>query len=819
MPLIENDTGYEQAMIDLAKAVELWGGEASMIAGWRTELYDRPTGNSAGTTDRYFYDTSGKKFRSRAEIARALGLSGAPAVRIKGEGMSGALQPGEKPATFQFRWDDGSEEEGTLKSRGLTRDFLGSSKAFEIGGDFREFDARNVLGDTKVCRPARVPRRWRPILENFYVLPATREQSGPSHEWPRCNCAYDAEAGKSGCGECSDCVNRDLYVECALDCCGGGEPLDAEPETCVECAPARAARASTRQRRTDGRRKPCGNTVIQRRAFPPMEIFDTGDDNRGFGLRCRIDVKAGTMLGEYRGEVIDAAELQRRKETRDAADPFYIAALGDGLAIDAGRKGAYARFANHSCAPNCALEKWRVGEEPRLVLVARGAIPANTELTYDYNAGGGVADVTVAQQCRCGAPNCAGAIGAKVDKDQLVVPRGYVEDDPDAESDDDDGALRPAATPMGQVEGGCRSWTDDEVDALKEAVAARGTRDWEGVLADYFEHTGRTKSQLVSKWANVKKRDAAAAAAADAANDRLAGGAKKRKAKQGEPAPPKKKKKPARSAPVAAAVDGPSAAAWAADAHAALVGAAAAPGADAGLELAEALFAAATRADERAGTKDLHCFCRLPEDCAMPDAEGEPVDGDTALVNCDGCECWVHPRCVRLAALPDDDAPFFCATCCLERGDAAPFRRIGEEPGRVWKTWAPAATAETVAAALAAFEASGKADALQYARLARDFVAKVGAEAERWAGRCDAALASSAKPKALAELVCEGQTLEVVDEPRMAKVKAALLASLEPAAAADVSTSAESPSSSTTPADAPAAEAPPDAMTDMLGLP
>ncbi|KAK7233416.1 histone-lysine N-methyltransferase [Aureococcus anophagefferens] len=808
MPLIENDTGYEQAMIDLAKAVELWGGEASMIAGWRTELYDRPTGNSAGTTDRYFYDTSGKKFRSRAEIARALGLSGAPAVRIKGEGMSGALQPGEKPATFQFRWDDGSEEEGTLKSRGLTRDFLGSSKAFEIGGDFREFDARNVLGDTKVCRPARVPRRWRPILENFYVLPATREPSGPSHEWPRCNCAYDAETGTSGCGECSDCVNRDLYVECALDCCGGGEPLDAEPETCVECAPARAARASTRQRRTDGRRKPCGNTVIQRRAFPPMEIFDTGDDNRGFGLRCRVDVKAGTMLGEYRGDVIDAAELQRRKETRDAADPFYIAALGDGLAIDAGRKGAYARFANHSCAPNCALEKWRVGEEPRLVLVARGAIPANTELTYDYNAGGGVADVTVAQQCRCGAPNCAGAIGAKVDKDQLVVPRGYVEDDPDAESDDDDGALRPAATPMGQVEGGCRSWTDDEVDALKEAVAARGTRDWEGVLADYFEHTGRTKSQLVSKWANVKKRDAAAAAAADAANDRLAGGAKKRKAKPGEPAPPKKKKKPARAA---RPLGGGRAAGR-------FVGAAA-RAADAGLQLAEALFAAATRADERAGTKDLHCFCRLPEDCAMPDAEGEPMDGDAALVNCDGCECWVHPRCVRLAALPDDDAPFFCATCCLERGDDAPFRRIGEEPGRVWKTWAPAATAETVAAALAAFEASGKADALQYARLARDFVAKVGAEAERWAGRCDAALASSAKPKALAELVCEGQTLEVVDEPRMAKAKAALLASLERAAAADVSTSAESPSSSTTPADAPAAEAPPDAMTDTLGPP
>lgn len=144
-----------------------------------------------------------------------------------------------------------------------------------------------------------------------------------------------------------------------------------------------------------------------------MEIFDTGDMSRGHGLRSRIACAKGTMLGEYRGEVIDAAELQKRREERDPADPFYIAALGDGLSIDAGTRGAYARFANHSCAPNCELQKWRVGEEPRLVLVAARDIPALEELTYDYNAGGGTQDVTVAQACRCGAPNCAGAIGAK----------------------------------------------------------------------------------------------------------------------------------------------------------------------------------------------------------------------------------------------------------------------------------------------------------------------------------------------------------------------------------------------------------------------
>ena len=48
------------------------------------------------------------------------------------------------------------------------------------------------------------------------------------------------------------------------------------------------------------------------------------------------------------------------------------------------------------------------------------------------------------------------------------------------------------------------------------------------------------------------------------------------------------------------------------------------------------------------------------------------------------------------------------------------------------------------------------------------------AEAFHLAGRCDAALASSAKPKALAELVCEGQTLELVDDTLLDSLRDAL---------------------------------------------
>ena len=171
---------------------------------------------------------------------------------------------------------------------------------------------------------------------------------------------------------------------------------------------------------------PCANTVIQRRAYPPVEVYDTG--TMGFGLRGRVAIHKGQKIGEYRGEVVDQNELLERRCKRKAEDPSYIAALGDGLSIDAGnrgvleralreplvcsrrpvpsrrrrrvdavsamasrrqRDGASAWLTTHRCAPNCKLEKWRVGEEPRLVLVALRDIPPQEELScYDHNAGG-----------------------------------------------------------------------------------------------------------------------------------------------------------------------------------------------------------------------------------------------------------------------------------------------------------------------------------------------------------------------------------------------------------------------------------------------
>lgn len=48
-------------------------------------------------------------------------------------------------------------------------------------------------------------------------------------------------------------------------------------------------------------------------------------------------------------------------------------------------QGALGRFINHSCDPNCETQKWLVHGELAIGLFATKDIPADTELTFDYN--------------------------------------------------------------------------------------------------------------------------------------------------------------------------------------------------------------------------------------------------------------------------------------------------------------------------------------------------------------------------------------------------------------------------------------------------
>lgn len=93
-------------------------------------------------------------------------------------------------------------------------------------------------------------------------------------------------------------------------------------------------------------------------------------------------------------------------------------AFDQNMIIDA-TTGSIARFVNHSCNPNCRMEKWIVHGQPRMALFA-GEKPIMTgeELTYDYNFDPFSAKNV--QKCLCGSANCRGVLGPKVPK----IPKG-----------------------------------------------------------------------------------------------------------------------------------------------------------------------------------------------------------------------------------------------------------------------------------------------------------------------------------------------------------------------------------------------------------
>ncbi|XP_003707627.2 nuclear receptor binding SET domain protein isoform X1 [Megachile rotundata] len=199
-------------------------------------------------------------------------------------------------------------------------------------------------------------------------------------------CDCDAE-WNNPCAPGTDCLNRILLVECSPGICPAGPK--------------------------------CNNQAFVRRQYPAMEPFHTVA--RGWGLRSLEFIKAGQFVIEYVGEVIDEAEykrrLHRKKELKN--ENFYFLTIDNNRMIDAEPKGNLSRFMNHSCSPNCETQKWTVNGDTRIGLFALCDIEPGEELTFNYNL---ACDGETRKPCLCGAPNCSGFIGLKVQKPQATTP-------------------------------------------------------------------------------------------------------------------------------------------------------------------------------------------------------------------------------------------------------------------------------------------------------------------------------------------------------------------------------------------------------------
>ncbi|KAI9138418.1 hypothetical protein BKA69DRAFT_774415 [Paraphysoderma sedebokerense] len=213
-----------------------------------------------------------------------------------------------------------------------------------------------------------------------------------------CSCNYEhgIDPIMEACGE--DCINRTLFIECQKGFCPSG--------------------------------KYCQNRRFQKKQYAPVDIIKT--EKKGFGLVTLVDLPPNTFVYEYIGEVITLNNFLKRTRlySQEGHKHFYFMSLKKDEIIDATKRGCVARFINHSCNPNCATQKWIVGNRLRIGLFTLKYVPAGTELTFDYKFERYGAE---AQTCYCGEPNCKGTIGTSK-KDIDVSAIDDLEDD---EEDDE----------------------------------------------------------------------------------------------------------------------------------------------------------------------------------------------------------------------------------------------------------------------------------------------------------------------------------------------------------------------------------------------
>lgn len=212
-------------------------------------------------------------------------------------------------------------------------------------------------------------RTFEKIRSNKYI---SIKKSALKKSSSKCDCSAD-----SSCG--ADCINRMLFIQCISGNC----VCDVN----------------------------CTNNKFQALIPISIEVFITPD--KGWGVKTKSNIDSGSFIIQYVGDVISEREYKHRLETQYSNDLHHYAIyLEAGFLIDARNMGNESRFFNHSCQPNCIVQKWVVKNLPCVAIFAVRNISAGEELTIDYNFHS--YNDFEEKACKCYSNNCTGSIGKKV---------------------------------------------------------------------------------------------------------------------------------------------------------------------------------------------------------------------------------------------------------------------------------------------------------------------------------------------------------------------------------------------------------------------
>jgi histone-lysine N-methyltransferase SETD2 len=236
---------------------------------------------------------------------------------------------------------------------------------------------------------------------------------------------------------------RDEYELC--QCPDGCEQGCLNSQLQFECFGKNAASSSKHSGASNCSSGPeCGNRRLQKRQWAKVKLLKPSKTGgKGWGLIANADLRRGDLIIEYMGEVINdeinTQRLEHHRRTRPNDTSMYSMDLGHGLFLDARHKGSLARFINHSCDPNCELQKWDVRGLTRIAVVARQDIAKGVELHYDYQFSTNEAAYF---KCHCGTDKCRGTLAGgdqapgrkkKPEKPPREPKRNEIWDDNDTE--------------------------------------------------------------------------------------------------------------------------------------------------------------------------------------------------------------------------------------------------------------------------------------------------------------------------------------------------------------------------------------------------
>lgn len=228
----------------------------------------------------------------------------------------------------------------------------------------------------------------------------------------------------------------------------------------------------------------CHNRLVQFPCRLPFEVFKT--EKHGWGLRCAVDLPAGTYLGEYTGRLITEDEFNYEIE-----DDSYCFDCGSHsrFTIDGRLYGNHLRFVNHSCRPNVRFAYVYVNpnmQYPRVCFFTLRDIPAGEELRLDYGPyywpflymARGIA-------CDCGLEDCmykAEVIQDAIERGDRWWEYGWSNDEAaDEEMDEAEDEEGEEAEGDDEAESEEPSEEGDEATAMDEEVSLTSSEESESI--------------------------------------------------------------------------------------------------------------------------------------------------------------------------------------------------------------------------------------------------------------------------------------------------------------------------------------------------